>query len=193
MDSDTTNMLSKNLTSKISKQQWSRNAKHNKGIMNRTSKVKFLREPTSLTSFHDNPTKLIHKEMSTRIVGTISYSSKNERFLHDSTIWSCLGPYMEWHWRDLLMMPLTPDTPFQRENYNNTEYKYVPKPERKLHGQRPTKTVWHLLLKKTVGAHGWTQAYNQWSHRWETSSKTKRETTGKPKAKIIPVLHGIGT
>jgi hypothetical protein len=45
MDSDTTNMLSKNLTSKISKLQRSRNAKHNKGIRNSTSKVNCLREP----------------------------------------------------------------------------------------------------------------------------------------------------
>jgi Na+/phosphate symporter len=45
MDSDTIIMLLKNLTSKISKQQRSRNSKHNKGIRNRISKVNCLREP----------------------------------------------------------------------------------------------------------------------------------------------------
>ena len=155
MDPDTTNLLSKDLTSKISKQQWRRNAKHNKGIRN----LKFLREPTSLTSFHDNPTKLIHKEMSTRIVGTISYSSKMSDFFmilpFDHVLahtWNDIEGIYSWcHWHQIHHF---------RENYNNTKYKYVPKHERKLHGQRPTKTVWHLLLKKTVGAHRWTQAYN---------------------------------
>ena len=55
------------------------------------------------------------------------------------------------------MKPLTPYISFQKENYNSTKNKYVLKHERRLHGQKPTTTVWHLPLEKTVGAHGWTQ------------------------------------